>query len=564
MRLLLLTISIFITYLTHGQFPKFHIGGLARSLSTSAHLDKEDTINNDISQDFNIVFDLAIKGELNKHVNLYSELRLGSNLEVFDTSSSYLNLRRLLIFGDLNDYISFEIGDIDLQMTPFTLWNSNEEGEVNENSIFSNYRDIQRYENFNNGNNWRRQGVTVFGNKSVSKNDTISYKFFGTREFASNGISNPDIYIFGGDVNYDFKNFYSGINYIDLFSNNKGISLDTNFHNHVVSSKSALKIKNLEFSSELGLSKLTNSSSTLNNKWIDGEFVSLGFKANFSKNLFISLNYRSVSDDFSSPGAQTKRINYSMSPNLFPQVSNSLNNREVSVNEIITDINFIRSQSFYNRTIDYSLDKFNPIFGVSEPYGLATPNRRGFSSKIQFNDTSKTIYLYGKCAVLSDLIGEGVDQKRKYLSFSIASNVYINKILNFNKTILFKSGFYYSNSKRKHSPEIFVDDVDFNNSILDIGIEMEAIKNFYLIFGYKSINASGIDYLSVRNDDFIISSFDKLQLDINQKISSFGLKYNFNKKSSLLFNYQEMKFSNNLLDSNFKIDQFFILVQIKF
>ena len=93
---------------------------------------------------------------------------------------------------------------------------------------------------------------------------------------------------------------------------------------------------------------------------------------------------------------------------------------------------------------------------------------------------------------------------------------------------------------------------------------MEAIKNFYLIFGYKSINASGIDYLSVRNDDFIISSFDKLQLDINQKISSFGLKYNFNKKSSLLLNYQEMKFSNNLLDSNFKINQFFILVQIRF
>ena len=93
---------------------------------------------------------------------------------------------------------------------------------------------------------------------------------------------------------------------------------------------------------------------------------------------------------------------------------------------------------------------------------------------------------------------------------------------------------------------------------------MEAIKNFYLIFGYKSINAKGIDYLSVRNDDFAISSFDKLQLDVNQQISSLGLKYNFNKKSSLLFNYQEMKFSNNLLNSNFKIDQFFILVQIRF
>ena len=61
-------------------------------------------------------------------------MRLGNSLEVFDTSSSYINLRRILIYGKLSEKISFEIGDIDLKMTPFTLWNYQEEGNVNENS----------------------------------------------------------------------------------------------------------------------------------------------------------------------------------------------------------------------------------------------------------------------------------------------------------------------------------------------------------------------------------------------------------------------------------------------
>ena len=99
-------------------------------MADNSFLDQNDTVNSDANQDFNLVFDLAVKGELNKFINFYSELRLGNSLEVFDTSSSYLNLRRILIYGDLNKNMSFEIGDIDLKMTPFTLWNFQEEGIV--------------------------------------------------------------------------------------------------------------------------------------------------------------------------------------------------------------------------------------------------------------------------------------------------------------------------------------------------------------------------------------------------------------------------------------------------
>lgn len=564
MRLLFLFVSIFITFSINAQFPKFEIGGLARSLSQSSHLDEQDTVNTDISQDFNIVFDLAIKGSLNKYVSLYSELRMGSNLEVFDTSSSYLNLRRLLIFGDLSKSFSFEIGDIDLKMTPFTLWNSNQEGNINESVLFSNYRNIQNYENFNNENYWRRQGASLFGNKPFSKKDTLAYKIFVTRELASNEISIPDVFIYGGDISFYNKYFSFGINHIDLFTNNKGILLDANLHNHIISSKSSLKFNNLELSSEFGISKRTNNSSLSDNKWLDGEFMSFDFKTNFSKNLVFTLNYRSVSDDFSSPGTQTKRINYSMAPNLFPLVGNSSSNREIIASDIVSDISFFRSTSFYNRNIDYSLDQFNPIFGVSEPYGISTPNRRGISSMVEYSDSSNIFYLQGKVSFLNDLTGEGVVEKRNYLSYSMSSNIFINKLLDFDKIILLNGGFNYSSAKRNHSPEIFVQNVDFNNSILDLGLDLEIINNLHLIYGFKSINAKGTDYLSIRDENFIITSFQKFEINMNQEVSTVGLKYDFTEKSSLILNYQNIRCNYENSELSFIINQFFILAQIKF
>ena len=564
MRLLFLFISIIITFSINAQFPKFEIGGLARSFSQSSHLDEQDTVNNDVSQDFNILFVLAIKGSLNKYVSLYSELRMGSNLQVFDTSSSYLNLRRLLIFGDLNKSFSFEIGDIDLKMTPFTLWNSNQEGNVNESVLFTNYRNIQNYENFNNENYWRRQGASLFGNKSFSNKDTLSYKMFGTRELASNEISIPDVFMYGGDITFNNEFFSFGINHIDLFTNNKGILLDTNLHNHVVSSKSSLKFNKLELSSEFGISKRTNNSSNPENKWIDGEFMSFDFKTNLTKNLILTLNYRSVSDDFSSPGAQTKRINYAMAPKLFPLVGNSSTNRDIIASDIVSDLTFFRSASFYNRTIDYSLDAFNPIFGVSEPYGISTPNRQGISTMIEYYDSSNIFYLQGNFSFLNDLTGEGVIETRKYLSYSVSSNIFIHKLLDFEKIILINGGFNYSAAKRNHSPEIYVQNVDFNNSILDLGLDLEIIKDLHLLYGYKSINSQGIDYLSIRDDNFTISSFQKFEINMNQDVSSVGLKYDFTKKSSLILNYQNIRCNYQNSDLSFLINQFFILAQIKF
>ncbi|MEJ6753613.1 MAG: hypothetical protein QNK57_00375, partial [Flavobacteriales bacterium] len=203
-------------------------------------------------------------------------------------------------------------------------------------------------------------------------------------------------------------------------------------------------------------------------------------------------------------------------------------------------------------------------FGVSEPYGIATPNRRGITSIIEYSDTSKVVYFQGKVSFLNDLTGEGVLEKRKYFSYSLATNIFFNKILDLKKTILFNAGFNYSNAKRNHSPEIFVQNVYFDNSILDLGLDFEIFKDFHLLYGYKEIKSKGLDYLSVRDNNFTISSFDKFETDMNHTINSIGLKYDFTKRSSLLLNYQYVKCNYEMSNLSFIINQFFILAQIKF
>ena len=85
-----------------------------------------------------------------------------------------------------------------------------------------------------------------------------------------------------------------------------------------------------------------------------------------------------VTDDFSSPGSQTKRIDFSSSPNLFSTVNNNIYPRDILISDLVNDISFFRQNSIYNRTIDYDLDQFNPLFGLTQPYGISTPNRQGF------------------------------------------------------------------------------------------------------------------------------------------------------------------------------------------
>ena len=69
-------------------------------------------------------------------------LELEMNSEAFGGGGVSFNVRQLTLKGVAGNKIRYELGDIDLSASPYTLFNNHEEGAVSENSIFSTRRDV--------------------------------------------------------------------------------------------------------------------------------------------------------------------------------------------------------------------------------------------------------------------------------------------------------------------------------------------------------------------------------------------------------------------------------------
>ena len=125
-------------------------------------------------------------------------------------------------------------------------------------------------------------------------------------------------------------------------------------------------------------------------------------------------------------------------------------------------------------------------------------------------------------------------------------------------------GFKGEQVSRKHPDELFVEDVDVSSTLLDAGFKVEVFKDFKLLMAYKRLAVQGRDYLSVRNGDFTISSFNLFDVNHIQQIASAGIMYSFNEKTSFMVNYQLVKFENLMSNVSFDFNQIFALIQLKF
>ena len=124
---LILFILLFLQFsYTTAQDSHFSIEGNGRGVNQSLHLNEKDSLNSDIDFESDVVIDLGIRANLNQKVNFYSQIRMKSNLALFDTSKSNIFIRQFKLYGDLNNSIYYELGDVDLILDKYTLWNNKE------------------------------------------------------------------------------------------------------------------------------------------------------------------------------------------------------------------------------------------------------------------------------------------------------------------------------------------------------------------------------------------------------------------------------------------------------
>lgn len=547
------------------QYPSFELGGLARGVSDVGFLTAEDTIARDVNVESHAIYDLALRGKITAKAEIYTELRLGTNLALFDTSASYAQVRRVLLSGQLTPRWNYEIGDIDVVGTPFTIWNSNTEGAVQESALFSQWRQLQNYENFSESNSWRLRGAKFEGNWLMKNGGEVKTSNFVSRVQASDEVLRPDVVLVGSTLSWERSNILAAVRVLDFAT--LGKTIPDGRGSHVANLGGEVKWKGEEWylHAELGGSNATaldmdgvpkdSNSPTKGGYWHVSSQFDLGASWN------ASISARSVSDEYMAPAAQTKRLVFDAAPSSFSQIGNGTWARPLSQGDLLTAPYIPRGSRPWNRAIQRELMTFDPRYGTASPYGLATPNRRGLEMELEHGNAEEPWSVVARLFALQDLTPEGSVARRNYVGYAIAGQFDLATLWTGNRSLKMQGGWQ---SQAVQRPEILLDPVDFTSTVFDLGVDWALGENIQLGYGAKRISSQGLEYIAVRDINFEVIGFERTTLDVTDMLHACGVTWKINDRTELTTQWQKWLLRDALQGHDGSISKVLFLFQSKF
>lgn len=540
----------------------FYLNGLGRAIVTNNKLDGNLLENDNSTSRKGLsgysLFDLGMNVDVDSNFSANAILRVRQKFGAFFGGETDFTFRQFQLTGEVKDF-DYQIGDINVEMTPYTVHNPDISFNTYESDILKARRDIQEYENFNFGNAWRLQGVKFYTDFTFDKGiDAIDWSGFGTRTNVTNDLNVPDRILAGTNVKIaQSKSFEVSGNYVGMLDIPVQ-DFNYEYENHVVSGSLLYKMDKDNFlltvGGESGMSDY-NYTEVATDTAVSYKDYFFDYGATFelkSTGIKLSASYRDVGPQFSSPSAQTRRINIETTPDLFSQLADPLSIGTVNRNQILFDR--ATQEAIYNRNVSAVLYSFLPQYGNITPYGKATPNRRGISIKAETTDSLKYVKASVEANLLSEIIGEGVTETRSFTGIQGGVAVDLGSLLSIDRLFTFTTGARLETTTRTGPVP-----VDFNSTMIDAGFSFEVYKDIDLLVGTKMLSASGTEYLQVRDDFNALSSFPLHNIDINEGILGLGARVRFTNKSNFSVNWNQGMTKNNLDEtSNYNMNQLFM------
>lgn len=537
---------------------KFNLNGLGRAVVTNNKLDGNliEGDNTSINKGLSgyTLFDLGTNVEVNELFKANAIFRVRQPFGAFFGDQTSFQFRQFQLKGKVKS-IDYEIGDINVEMTPYTVYNPDVMFNTYESDVLRMRTDILEYENFNFGNSWRLQGIhggTQFDfDKTIQ---SIGIYGFATRTNSTNDADISDRLLVGGTATLKQSDKLSIMaNYVGL----QDVQIETadyNYVNHVLTGQVQYTMDKdnytLGLDWESGISSYdyienaSNAAVSYNDFFYD---VNAKFELKSAK-VQLFAGYREVGAQFTNPAAQTRRIDITNATDLFTSVQSASINREQILFDRVSD------ESIYNRSINPLLLTFLPQYGNVTPYGQATPNRTGITAGVKTTDSSKFVQASLKAQLLSEVQGEGTVDLRKFTAVEGGAAFDAGKFLELDRLVLVKAGARYENTTRDG-----LAGVDFSSLLIDAGVTVETAKNLDLMVGAKLLSASGSEYLASRDNYNFITSFSQYEADINESIISLGARVRFNKNSNFTATYNTSGFKNNTTNTeDYNINQLFL------
>ncbi len=559
------------------QGDKIRFNGLGRTNLLRTGIDgnilDSDTLTPRSLTDGEFLLDLKINATPNEKTEIQTILRVRNEFGGFFGSGMTIEVRELWAQGVIADRVKYRVGDMDMKLSPYTLFNFDEEGHVNQPAAFVPQKELIYYEQFYGTDNTRRlQGANLnFGLQFTDVLKDMDFTGFIARVRGTDFFTIPSRFISGGELQFSTYTLIDslktkadfGFTMAHTFDDLNSGDANTGIRNTVATFNWDLRIlddkkKAIHFRGETGQSWLVSKNDSVEFYSSDDTFLDVGASLVLKpQKVSIDASFVDVGPEFFSIGAQSRRIDYQAGKKYYNRVGEDQIRRQTTLFDISRD------PAIYTFQLSDKLMPYDPRFSNTFPYGKATPNRRGVTLGADYGKSSDKIEARLDAAFMSEIRGQGTTELKNFSLIKAAATVNINRYIDWKNKLRFTLGYQYELTDRSG---VEVEKVNLNSNLLELGLEAELFADFEILLGAKILQAEGSDYIP-RIDTFnSVTDFPgRTTIDETETLLAGGLRYNFKEGIYITLQYHALttRFNQNPLQ-NYQLDQIFVLYTMNF
>lgn len=531
------------------QDKKIWVSGAARGIMYGD--DYKASTENDTTtarklQSGHAMVDLGVNIQPNKNLLIQGMVRVRNDYGGFWGSGVTFDVRQLYIKGIIADFLKYQLGDINYKLSPYTF--SNQGSLVNKYAGQITGVPLEQVEYdlfYTPDQTWRQQGAAIdFALEFSSLIQEMEFNAFTTRIRPSNFDTQDDRLYSGGSVVLVQSDFLKiGGQYVNLYDF-QGTSNSTVFLRNPVATGS------LELGYDISNSRLSlgleAGQSTM--QWegdaaapvLEDFFYDVTLKWVAPKpGLMVKAGFREVGPNFRSAGSQTMRINYQSAPQAYQRYGNAQNLRNFGL------LDLSRDASLYQAQIVAGLMTYDPRYDNANPYGIATPNRRGFNAEVQYVDPKNRWEVGADGDFSTQIVGEGTNLLTGYTTGSVMAKLNIAPMMGWEERVLSISGRVGQQMSSRSGGEVF-EDIDLSTSFSSFNLEATIIGKLDVIGEYRTWKSDGFTLVEERNAYSQIVDFTEYDINYSEDIAGAGLRYSFSEKTALRLMWQTYAWKDEL------------------
>lgn len=550
------------------QDKKVWVSGAARGVLYGDDYEnnaEEDTVTARKVQSGSTLVDLGVNIQPNKSILIQGMVRIRNDYGGFWGSGVTFDVRQLYIKGIIAGVVKYQLGDINYKLTPYTL--NNQSGLINQyKGVMTGITlDQVNYDLFyTKDDTWRQQGGAIdFGLQFSKAVEEIEFNLFTTRIRPTNFDTEDDRLYSGGSITLLQSKYFSiGGQYANMYDFQGTSNSEAHLRNPAYSGTAEVRYKfggtQLNASVETGRSKL---------EWegideapiLEDYFYDFNVKAIWSSiGIKALIGYRDVGPDYRSAGAQTIQIDYTRAPQAYQRYGNEQVLREISM------LDLYRDASLYQSQIKEGLMVYDPRYNNATPYGVATPNRKGFKIDLSYEDLEQRWLIKANSELLSDIFGQGTTELKKYNTASLFAEFRFDKILNLSKRRLWISGVAGVQNTNRNGEQEY-EKVDLSTQFYNFNLTATLFSDLDFIAEYRVWQSSGHDQLAIRNIFSQIIDYTEYDIDYQESILGAGLQYRFSEKIKLSLMWETFKWRDYAsITLPYTIDTWTVFFTMKF